>query len=520
MRTTDVIVVGGGPTGLAAACALADAGVSVRVIDRSDGPAPTSRANILHARGVEVLLRIGALGDIRERALEPMGMRMHARGRPLATMRFAPDERESVQALFVSQAAIEEELRRRAGELGVEVEWGTEVAGATQDADGVTVQPTGGAPVRVGWLVGCDGARSIVRDVAGIDFPGVPVVEQFLLADVHLDWARDRSMSIGWFHRDGVLLAIPMRDTGGAGDLWRLMADVPPADQRLDADQIVARFERLLGERAGEATVRIRDAVWTSVFRIQHRLASTYRRGRILLAGDAAHIHSPIGGQGMNTGIGDAENLAWKLALVLHGRAGVDLLDTYTAERRPLAAEVLRTTTANTRILVAEGHVARFVRDRLFVPLLNLPAVQRQASRTASQLGVTYRRGPLGGRGRPPRPGDRVPDRACTRADGTPTRLLAELGPAWVALGPSGALVQDMAAAARQHVGDAVAPLVADVPDTWLIRPDGHLLWRGDDRDDLHRRLTTALVQEEIVSSPPGTAGQRTRPESTREGIS
>ena len=215
MRSVDVLVVGAGPTGLTLACGLAAHGVAVRVVDRAAGPAVTSRANILHARGVEVLGRVGALGDLPERSLPPAGMAMHVRGRPIATMRFAPDGSESVQALFVSQAAVEEQLRRRLGELGVEVEWGAEVTDVDQHTDGVTVGFASGPALRAGWLAGCDGAHSAVRGLAGIAFPGVAVVEQFLLADVHAEWARDRSMSAGWFHRDGMVLAIPMRAAAG-----------------------------------------------------------------------------------------------------------------------------------------------------------------------------------------------------------------------------------------------------------------------------------------------------------------
>jgi 2-polyprenyl-6-methoxyphenol hydroxylase-like FAD-dependent oxidoreductase len=495
MERTDVVVAGAGPTGLVLACGLAAQGVGVRVVDRAAGPATTSRANILHARGVEVLGRLGAVGDLRDRALAPVGMRMHVRSRPIATMRFAPDDREPVQALFVSQAMVEERLRGRLAELGGKVEWGTAVTTAAQDADGVTVGFADGTRARAGWLAGCDGAHSAVRELAGIAFPGVPVVEQFLLADVHARWARDRSASAGFFHRDGLLLAIPMRGADGDGDLWRLMADVPAADRRLDEADVIAWFERLLPERAGETGVRIRDVVWTSVFRVQRRLAADYRSGRILLAGDAAHIHSPIGGQGMNTGIGDAENLAWKLALVVHGRAEEALLDTYTAERRPLATEVLRRTTANTKILVGEGAVTRFVRDRIFVPLLNSPRVQRQATRTASQLGVTYRGGPLGGRGRAPHSGDRIPDRVCRRADGSPARLHAELGPAWVVLARPGAATDALAGTAREHLGPDVTTLFDDTApgSPLVIRPDGHLAWRGDDPGRLRRWFAGAL---------------------------
>ncbi|MGW0247237.1 FAD-dependent monooxygenase [Nocardia goodfellowii] len=496
MERAAVLVVGAGPSGLVLACGLAAHGVSVRVVDAMNGPAVTSRANILHARGVEVLRRLGAMGDLRERSLAPVGMRMYARSRPLATMRFAPDNHESVQALFVSQARIEEQLRRRLTELGVDIEWGRTVTTATQDGDGVTVEFVDGSRMRTEWLAGCDGARSVVRGAAGIDFPGVPVVEQFLLADVHADWDRDRSTSAGFYHRSGLLLAIPMRTDDDRGDRWRLMADIPAVDRQLSAAEIITRFEELLPERAAATGVRIREAVWTSVFRIHRRLAADYRAGRILLAGDAAHIHSPIGGQGMNTGIGDAENLAWKLALVVGGRAEADLLDTYTAERRPLAADVLRTTTQNTKILVGEGILARFVRDRIFIPLLNSPKVQQKATRTASQLWVTYRKGPLGSRRGPaPRPGDRVPDRECSRRDGGSTWLSAELQSNWVILAHPGTPTAALASVAVQHLGpnptvltDPAAPHPAS-----LIRPDGHLAWRGSDPDALHKWFADAL---------------------------
>jgi 2-polyprenyl-6-methoxyphenol hydroxylase-like FAD-dependent oxidoreductase len=493
----EVLVAGAGPSGLVLGCVLAAHGVQVRVVDRADGPAMTSRANILHARGVEVLTRIGALGDLPERALSPVGMTMYARGRELATMRFAPDPRESVQALFVSQADIEARLRDRLESLGGRVEYGREVTGAVEDRHGVAVEFGDGSALRTGWLVGCDGSRSAVRELAGIAFPGVPVVERFLLADVIADWDRPREGSAGWFHPDGMVLAIPMRGRGN-GDLWRVMADVPDTGGHLTAEQIVDQVHSVLRDRAGARDIGIREAVWTSVFRIQRRLAESYRRGRFLLAGDAAHIHSPIGGQGMNTGIGDAENLAWKLALVVKGRAGAALLDTYTAERRPLAAEVLRNTTANTRILAGATPWTRLVRDRLLLPVLNLHAVQRQATRTASQLQVTYRRGPLGGRGPAPRPGDRVPDFACAATDGTRTSLYRALRSGW-------ALIADgdrpgLTESARRHLG-TVASLRSEASNgaPILVRPDGHLAWRGDDPHDLRHWLTGTLGTEETA---------------------
>ncbi|MGH8877109.1 MAG: FAD-dependent monooxygenase, partial [Stackebrandtia sp.] len=328
----------------------------------------------------------------------------------------------------------------------------------------------------------------------------VEVIEQFLLADVRTAWNLPRTSSSGWFHPDGMLLAMPMRDGGSDTDLWRLMADVPAAGERLSPEQIVSRLRGLLAERADQHDVDIHRTEWTSVFRVQRRLADRYRRGRILLAGDAAHIHSPIGGQGMNTGIGDAENLAWKLALVIAGRTRPELLDSYTAERRPPATEVLRNTTTNTKVLAGQTWLARQLRDHVFVPMLNLSAVQRKASRVASQLWVTYRDGPLGGRGGSPRPGDRVPDRDCVTTGGTATRLHTAANPAWVLLSDAGQDVDvaDMAELARQHVGTVETLCTRDLGrEVLLVRPDGHLGWRGTDARKLRDWLTGVLRTRE-----------------------
>ena len=235
------------------------------------------------------------------------------------------------------------------------------------------------------------------------------------------------------------------------------------------------------GRLRAEAGGSIRTVGMDIVFRIQRRLADTYRRGRVLLAGDAAHIHSPLGGQGMNTGIGDAENLAWKLALVIGGRADDSLIDTYQAERRPIAEDVLESTSGLTEIVVGESRTARFVRDRIGVPLMNRDWVQRLIAKKASQLQVSYRYGPLGARRwrRLPglRPGDRVPDRE---------GMYEKLGPAWALLGP-----QTLADVARERLGEVVA--LRGEGDALLVRPDGHLAWRGTDAAGLRAWLDGAL---------------------------
>jgi 2-polyprenyl-6-methoxyphenol hydroxylase-like FAD-dependent oxidoreductase len=479
MQTPDVLVVGAGPAGLAAACGLLMQGVRVRVVDKASAPATTSRANFLHARGSEVLDRLGALGDLPARSLRAMNITTYLGDKPVMRIRFGdPGMRTAAPPMIISQAGVEAALRDRLTELGGEIEWGTPLVDIRQDDSGVSVAVGSEDEVRVGWVIGCDGAASTTRHVAGIDFPGVKLSERFLLADVRLDWDLDRSGTTGWIHPDGMIGAMPMPD-----GLWRIIAYDPgqPSDKPTE-QEILARLETIIPERTG-CDVRVDDAAWLSMFSVHRRLAETYRRGRVLLAGDAAHTHAPFGGQGMLTGLGDAENLAWKLALVVSGRADGALLDTYQRERRPLATEVLRGTSAVTKVNVAQGPIGRFLRDRLVVPVFSLPRVQRWVTYHTSQLWVSYRRGPLAARSQPfrkPRPGDRVPG-----VSG------ADLCGRWGLLS-GGETLRQIAIA---HLGDGLAVLgQGSESDAFLVRPDGHLAWRGRQPDSLDRWLLRALT--------------------------
>lgn len=480
----DVLIAGAGPTGLTLACGLLAAGVAVHVTDRAVGPARTSRALGLQPRGAEVLDRLGALGDLPRRSIGVRNVAVHVDRRLVGTLRIGDHPALTTRtALLVSQAEIEAELRRRVADLGGSVHWGAGLAHAEQDEHGVRSVLGDGTTVRSDWLVGCDGAHSQVRKSAGIGFPGAALVEHFLLADAHANLPLPRDTVSTWLQGSNLVGAFPLP----GDDLWRLMAPAPEAAK--DDWPVLELLAALLEEYTGFSAARVHSAEWTSSFRFHRRLADTYRRGRVLLAGDAAHIHSPFGGQGMNTGIGDAENLAWKLALVCAGRADPELLDSYEAERRPIATEVLASTSGVTRLVLADTRLARLLRDRIAVPLMNRTWVQRLAWERASQLKVSYRDGPFGppgGRRRPlrrPRPGDRVGDLACLREDGSTTRLHAELGARWVLLASEPSASSECAAVARKHLGrkavTVLVPRVRQVADIMLVRPDAHLGWCG-----------------------------------------
>jgi 4,5-epoxidase len=491
----DVLIAGAGPTGLTLACGLLANGVAVRVVDKAFRPAGTSRALGLQPRGIEVVDRVGALNGLPERALQVEQIVVHINGGQAARVRVGHRTALVTRpGLVISQADVEAELRRRVTELGGQIVWGREVAAAGQDSHGVIVSLADGGQSRVSWLVGCDGAHSRVRQLAGMGFPGVPLAERFLLVDVHADLPLSRHSIYVWLAGDSLFGAFPLPGQ----DLWRLMA--PAADPGTETDlvtdeAVLAEVARLLGERTGCDPSLIRDPEWVTSFRIHRRLAETYRSGRILLAGDAAHVHSPFGGQGMNTGIGDAENLAWKLAMVVNATADHELLDSYEAERRPIAAKALKSTGAASNLILGNPLFARLLRDRVVIPVMNRASMQRRVWENLSQLKVTYRNGPLGRQtrkwfsGQGPLPGDRVPDIECVRAEaGGQTTLHAELGNKWALVMPGRMVSDEYATVVAKRLGDdGMITLVADHDsngDIMLVRPDAHLGWRG--RADPH----------------------------------
>jgi 4,5-epoxidase len=335
--------------------------------------------------------------------------------------------------------------------------------------------------ITAGYVVGCDGAHSRVRRELGLTFHGHPYPQDWLLADVLLDWDLHEDSTHAFFRPDGLpMILFPMR-----GHRWRLT--LPFAGDRDAQAPTLEEIQRLTDQRTPRP-VTVSDPSWLACFRSHRRSASAYRLGRVLLAGDAVHIHSPAGGQGLNTGILDAHNLAWKLALVAAGRAPDTLLDTYGAERRPVAEDVLWLTHALVRYGTLSHPLRRRVRDVVVPALSRSPAIQRRASRRMSQVYVSYPPGPLVRPGRDlsePRAGQRMPD-IPVYAGGQATALHDVLhGGRHVLVAPvphAATVLDDPVLRLHRSDLEIVTPAPSEKPTGTflLIRPDGHVAARGN----------------------------------------
>jgi 2-polyprenyl-6-methoxyphenol hydroxylase-like FAD-dependent oxidoreductase len=481
-----VLVVGAGPTGLVLAAELLARGIRTRIIDKGDGVALQTRAIGIHARTLEVLDMMGLAERFVERGQVVRHLRFYSEGRCLVSLEFARCGSRFGFLLDLPQDQTERLLRARVTELGGVVEDGTELTALTIGGDAVTAAVRGHAgqieAITAEYLVGCDGAHSQVRRQLGLTFHGHPYPQDWLLADVRLDTDPGEDAVHAFFRPDGLpVIFFPMR-----GHRWRLT--LPFAGSRSGQAPTLQEIQQLTHQRAPQP-VTVSDPTWLANFRCHRRSASTYRRGRVLLAGDAVHIHTPAGGQGMNTGIIDAHNLGWKLALVASGRAPDALLDNYATERRPVAEEVLKLTHALVHYGSLSHPVKRRVRDIVVPALGRSPVIQRRAARRLSQIYVSYPPGSLArqdrGRGTP-RAGQRMPD-IQVRTGSQPTTLHSVLRagrhvlvvPAAHAAG----LLSDSGLRPYRSDLDVVtqAPGPGDHGDgpVILVRPDGHVAARG-----------------------------------------
>jgi len=529
----EVLVVGAGPTGLALATQLAAFGVPCRVIDKGSDRAQESRALAVQPRTLEVLRPFGVADELVRRGNPAVQLRLHAGSRVTHARLFdlGLDDTAYPFLLFISQARTEAVLVEHLAGRGVRVERRTELEDFrdTGDALACRLRGPGGdtTTIDAGWVVGCDGAHSTVRKVSGTAFTGGRYPQTFVLADLAVDGLEPGTVN-AYVGAAGPLLFFPLAEPAP----WRLVT-LRPADRTpigaaaADAEPTTAEPVSLaelqaLTAAATTEPLSLHDPVWATAFTVHHRHAAAYRTGRAFLAGDAAHIHSPAGAQGMNTGIQDAINLGWKLALVSRGRAPESLLDSYDAERRPVGAFVLRFTdrafTAATSphplIRAARTHLA----PRVIPWALRFRPGRAAAFRTVSQLGIGYRHSPAVDIGDPsragrwllarpragPRAGDRLPDvrivrdgvecwlhevltatafhlLLCGPADSWDDIRLAELQDRFADVLVVHNLDRRPAPGVNGDLtGRAFRRLRVRTPAQLLVRPDGHLGYRTD----------------------------------------
>jgi 2-polyprenyl-6-methoxyphenol hydroxylase-like FAD-dependent oxidoreductase len=411
MNQTQVIVAGAGPTGMVLALWLARAGVRVRIVDPVMAPGQASRAMAVHARTLEFYDQLGLGGRVVGAGIVADHFALRSGGREVGRVPLnKAGETISPHPYILAYPQDDHErlLQQALLEAGVTIERGVQVIGFEQLADGVRVRldsPQGEDKVDVDYLCGCDGAGSRVRHVLGVDFRGGTYDQTFFVADALVTGAAaDGGVQLCTSEED-FCLVMPVRRTGS----YRLIGIVQeaPAGAALVFDDVAARVRRTTG--------LVVDAVnWFSTYRVHHRMASAFARGHVFLAGDAAHVHSPAGGQGMNTGIGDAVNLAWKLAAVLHRRALPSILETYATERMAFARRLLRSTDRAFRIMANPGPVGRVWRQRLLPPLaarvMRMAFVPKAVFRLVSQVRLAYPQSTLShGRAGKLRGGDRLP---------------------------------------------------------------------------------------------------------------
>ena len=352
--TADAVVCGAGPTGLMLGAELLRQGIAPLIVDLAPAPSPLSRAIVVHARTLEILEAHDLAAPLVAAGVPLRRVHIRSERRTVIDVGFDALPTRYPFLLSVPQHATEALLADRIAALGGRVVRGVRVASFAQDADGVDVQLSDDDAtwsVRARWLVGCDGAHSTVRRGLGLDFAGHAHADRLALADVRweADLPRD---ALSTFLDAGALACFPLPD-----DRWRLIALRTADGGEIDESIDLAGFAAIVLKRTGIA-VPPTDPTWIASFRTHTRGVDRYRIGRVLLAGDAAHIHSPFGGQGMNTGIQDAHNLGWKIALALRG-APEALVDSYERERHPIAAQVLRATDAATRIGTTPNRLIR-----------------------------------------------------------------------------------------------------------------------------------------------------------------
>ena len=534
-RRTDVLLVGAGPTGLTMANLLARYGVNFRVVDKGSGPTDQSRALVVHARTLELWDKLGLAGEALRRGQKFEEVYPLINGRPLTSGLPILPLKEGGKgvtpypfSLVLEQSKTERLLLDSLEGFGTRIEWDTELLGLTPSEDGATavVRGPGGSEeeISAGWVVGADGAHSPVRHSLGLGFEESTYKQSFFLVDMDMRWDLGHDRFYLDLVREGMYSFFPMY----GGDHFRLVATTPPEME--DKEKITpADIQKALHEHSG-LDVQITGVRWASIYKVHRRMTERFRVGRIFLVGDAAHIHSPSGGQGMNTGIGDAFNLAWKLALVAKGEAHPSLLDSYETERMPVARTVLNGTD---RAFELQSTAKPFLKSARLWVIRYAPTLQAKLGlsklifKFISQTWIRYRKSPAvaqsGHAFKGPKAGDRTPYGLLKNGtslydllEGTDHHLLLFEG---LSRDPKpGATEEEIKSLLARYglpVGvHRIPPENRDLyerhgvkaPTLFLVRPDGHVAYRGSAADlrDFATYLDGLFVRCE--SEPPVSA--------------
>ena len=432
----DVLIVGAGPVGLTTAAELTRYGLKVRIIDQTPEPTDKSKALVVWPRTLEHLDRLGLASTFVSTGLKATHGRFFARDQELAAISLNIGDTPFPFALMIPQSETERLLTEHLASVTVTVERPVKLTAVTVNDTAVTVRLTGendrSETLTTPWLIACDGAHSTVRHALNAPFEGDTLPSSWVLADVHLSGPISIDSVEIHLHSDGILGLFPISSTR-----FRVIANTQTTENK---DPTLADIQTILDQRDGRG-LQASNPIWLAAFQINERKIANFRHNRIFLAGDAAHIHSPAGGQGMNTGMQDAFNLAWKLTLthrnLVAQQSSPLLLDSYNAERSPVAAKVLKGAGALTRMATLDNALLRSVRNSLIHFLTGFDVVQQSLSDTITELAISYPDSPLNGKSSTPhgtpKPGERAPIRTgespVSTGDTPRFALYAEPGP-------------------------------------------------------------------------------------------
>jgi 2-polyprenyl-6-methoxyphenol hydroxylase-like FAD-dependent oxidoreductase len=388
----DVLIVGAGPVGLVAAHELARRGVRVRIIDKLTRPTDESRAIAVHARSLDMLDRMGVIEALLATGVKSTGMNMVANGKTLVRVPLDSVDSAFPYTFVTAQTETERVLTDHVTALGVTIDRGLTATALAQDDDAVhvTVQRPDGSTEQITarWVIGTDGGHSAVRKMVGTKLEGSFQGERFILGDVEAEHRLGNTNMYTFLSPDGPVVTLPMR--GGRVRFLAQIHDAPGTPLNLHPTQ--EQLQQILDQRVGDVTIT--HSHWLTCFEIHHGQVPAYRYGRVFLAGDAAHIHSPAGGQGMNTGMQDAFNLAWKLAAVIRGEGGQTLLDSYNVERHPVGKGVIGFTSLLTKVGTLKGG-ARLLRDAVIQAAGSVAPATRKMAGNVEETTITYRNSPI-----------------------------------------------------------------------------------------------------------------------------